>query len=127
MEATGLNTEADENLEAGIAACENFVKLWREKMVLTDEFSDLINGDKGWWVTHKLHGMESHVHEFALAYRTVGLFSEEVIEAVHKVVKEYKRRWAAVHDGRTLLMLIEREMTTRFVHAARRHAPPKKN
>ena len=80
-------------LEAGIAACTGYVEFFRRHLTNNQyPFLGTVN------VTIKMHVLETHVPQFARRWRVIGLFGEDAIETMHKVINEHRRRLAAVKD-----------------------------
>ena len=108
---TSVKVHNDDVLHAGIESCKKFVEIYRKELVKSKAYHGLV-GPKN--CIPKMHSLETHVPDFARKWRSVGLFGEDVIEAVHKIVNEYQRRWASIHDRKEYMRLVNDDMNLRF-------------
>ena len=84
---------SESQLKEGISACKEAVAFYRKELVLKDPIVILQRR-----ITVKHHILESHVAPFAEHHKATSLFSESVVETVHKEVNIYLRRFCSIKD-----------------------------
>ena len=118
-----------DELARGIAACKDYVQFYRENLCGEGcQLKVLVATGKAKQIKPKHHVLETHVPIFALEWRCVGRFAEDVVESVHRVVNK-------LTDGMTnlsnmplrLMQAVDDKFNLLFEQAAKKSKPkPKK-
>ena len=89
---------SDKDIESLTASCKKFGEIYPEYFPEPP------------CLTRKMHELICHLPEFALKHRTVGLFSEEDGESVHRFVNVVNRQFASVRKTGERAQLVHKTM-----------------
>ena len=115
---------APDELERGIAACKDYVAFYRTHFVgLSCTVQVLLKTETKRHVRPKHHNLETHIPIFARHWNVVGLFSEDIVETVHRQVNVLESTVTNLKNQKlTLLRLIDDRFNLYFERACQQKA-----
>ena len=107
---------SDAEIKEGIQDCKEYVQLFRDKLANMDvpQLRDMAQN-----IRPKHHILETHIPEFVERWKSIGRFSESVIETYHHECNKVQNRWAAITNRQQYLRCCNDLDERKFEQAAK--------